>query len=205
MARVITIAHQKGGVGKTSIAINLYMAFKDDLKTVMVDFDPQGSVSSVAALVEGLDVISFKGSAQDLRALPYDVVIVDTPPYLTANLPAIFAESDFVLIPTKTGYLDAIAIKATVAMVKEAQATNPRLKAGIVLNMVKPRTSLTDEIRAIIEDNGLPVLAAQITDRVSYTRSPMFGGVFAQDDERAKDEINTLVSEILDLMSIYSK
>jgi chromosome partitioning protein len=129
--------------------------------------------------------------------LDYDVLVIDTPPYLTNKLQEIFLMSDFVLIPTKAGYLDALAVRATIALYKEAKKEKPSLTAGMVLNMVMHNTNLNEEVKEILEGYDLPLLKSQISHRVSFARSPMTNGIFNSEDERAKTEVVNLADEIL--------
>jgi chromosome partitioning protein len=124
-------------------------------------------------------------------------LVIDTPPYLTNRLPDLFAISDYVLVPMKTGILDTLAVRATIALLRESMKKRPSLKAGIVLNMVMPRTSLTAEVLDVLQEYELPVLPTHIHQRVSYARSPLTAGVFESDDEKAKDEIQSLATDIL--------
>ena len=200
--KIITIAHQKGGVGKTTLALNLAACFREGLSVGLLDADLQGSLKGLETMLEGLELIQYNNEPKTLRTVKKDLLIVDTPPYLTAQLPDIFAVSDFVLVPTKVGFLDVMAIRATIQLLKESQQKHPNLKAAIVLNMVKPRTTVNEEIRDILKDYGLPVLKTAISDRVSYTRSAITSGVFAGDDEKAKNEIASLADEILTFLEL---
>jgi chromosome partitioning protein len=199
--RIITIAHQKGGVGKTTLALNLAYCFSASLKVAILDSDPQGSISDLGAMdqVEGIDFVSY----EDFKAgkiTGYDMLIVDTPPYLTNKLPDFIEFSDFVLIPTKAGILDAIAIRKTIALLKQAQEKRPSLKAGIVLNMIRSNTSIADEIRSILVKYDIPLMNTFISERISYTRSPITGGVFTTDDTKAQEEILNLANEIIEAL-----
>ncbi|MCK8496030.1 ParA family protein [Spirosoma sp. RP8] len=198
--KVITIAHQKGGVGKTTLSINLAFAFADSAKVAIVDADLQGSVSDLNEYLTGLDVVPLDSLLKG-NLTGYDLVIVDTPPYLSNRLSELFALSDFVLVPTKAGILDAMAIRATIALLRQSMDLKPALKAGIVLNMVLPRTSITEEVKEILSGYRIPVLSSAISQRVSYTRSPVTQGVFGLDDSRAKEEIISLAGEILDSLT----
>ena len=195
--KVITIAHQKGGVGKTTLAINLAYCFAEGAKVAIVDADVQGSVTDLKEFLTGVDVITLDGLVGG-QLSGYDLIIVDTPPYLSNRLAELFALSDYVLVPTKAGILDAMAIRATIALLRQSMALKPALKAGIVLNMVMPRTSLNVEVREILSDYTIPLHLATIGHRVSYTRSPMTNGVFTGEDSRAKSEVEALADEILD-------
>lgn len=200
--KIITVAHQKGGVGKTTLALNLASCFRDGLSVGLLDADLQGSLKGLESMLEGMELIPYNNDPKSLLSVKKDILIVDTPPYLTAQLPAFFSISDFVLVPSKVGFLDVMAIRATIQLLKESQAQHPHLKAAIVLNMVKPRTNVNEEIRDILKDYGLPVLKTAISDRVSYTRSAITSGVFAGDDEKAKNEIASLADEILTFLEL---
>lgn len=194
--KVITIAHQKGGVGKTTLAINLAYCFAEGAKVAIVDADLQGSVSDLSEFLSGIEVASLD-SLIGGQLSGFDLVIVDTPPYLSSRLAELFGLSDFVLIPTKAGILDAMAIKATIALLGESIAAKPSLKAGIVLNMVMSRTTLNEEVKEILSGYSVPLLESTIGQRVSYTRSPMTNSVFGGEDQRAKEEVEALADEIL--------
>lgn len=194
--KTITIAHQKGGVGKTTLALNLAYCFADAARVAVTDTDLQGSINSLGKLVTGIELVSPELVLSG-KLTGYDLLIIDTPPYLTNRLGDLFAISDFVLVPTKPGFLDAMAVRATVALLKESMNKQPNLKAGIVLNMVMPRTSLTAEVKELLGEYDLPLLPTLIHQRVSYARSPVTAGVFESDDEKAKDEIQSLATDIL--------
>lgn len=195
--KVITIAHQKGGVGKTTLAINLAYCFAENSRVALVDTDYQGSITDLTEFLTGIDIVPLDRLLSG-NLSEYNLVIVDTPPYLSNKLSELFAISDYVLVPTKAGIIDAMAIRATIALLKQSMEAKPAIKAGIVLSMVLSRTSLNDEVKEIISKYGIPLHTAAITQRVSYTRSVVTQGVFGSEDDRAKDEIVALASEILE-------
>lgn len=194
--KTITVAHQKGGVGKTTLALNLAYCFSGLARVALTDTDLQGSINSLRKWVIGIDLVSPE-AVLSKSLTDYDLLVIDTPPYLTNRLADLFAISDFVLVPTKPGFLDAMAVRATVALLHESMKKHPDLKAGIVLNMVMPRTSLTAEVKELLSEYDLPLLPTQIHQRVSYARSPFTAGVFESDDEKAKNEIQNLAADIL--------
>lgn len=198
MAKIITIAHQKGGVGKSTLALNLAYRFSKDAHTALTDTDPQGSTMQLQDIVTGIDIIDFV-SIDTLISAPYDVVFIDTPPYITETILPIFLKSDFVLIPTKAGVPDIMAIRSTIELLKEAQEKKPSLKAAIVLNMVKPRVSITEEAKEQLSQYDLPIIA-EIKDRTSYNNTFLSGGVFSGSDKLAQNEIEQLTKEILNLL-----
>lgn len=195
--KVITIAHQKGGVGKTTLAVNLAYCFGEESRVAIVDADVQGSVTDLKDFLTGVDVHDLE-SLLSGKLTDYDLIVIDTPPYLSSRLTELFALSDYVLVPTKAGILDAMAIRATIALLQQSMNAKPALKAGIVLNMVLPRTSLTEEVKEILTGYDIPLLSSRISQRVSYTRSPITGSIFGSEDQRAKDEVIKLATEIME-------
>ncbi len=200
--KIITIAHQKGGVGKTTLTLNLAACFAQGLNVGVLDTDLQGSLSGIQEELTGITFVPYDRQLNCLREQPFDILIIDTPPYLTNQLPDLFAISDFVLIPSKVGFFDVMAIKATIQFLKQAQQQRPQLKYGVVLNMVKPRTTLNKSVQEILTDYGAILLTTTISDRVSYTRSAITSGVFSSTDEKAKEEITGLADEILTALGL---
>lgn len=206
MPAIITLAHQKGGVGKTTLTLNLYAYLSKNFKCAIVDADPQGSIIDLFEQLKGqkgwrdMHLISRNAfrSFKDLSDLEqYDILLIDTPPYMLNTLPEIFAASDFVLIPSKASPLDALAIQSTVDLVKASQIANPQLKAAVVLNMTINNTDFSRQVRQILEETGLPILRSEIGNRVAYSRSLLFApSVFAEGNNKAIEEITALANEI---------
>lgn len=198
---IIAVSHQKGGVGKTTLTLNIALCYASEAKVAIFDTDPQGSLSSIAPLVEGVDILPYEmyggKNLKNLRSLDYDVLLIDTPPYLTDQLAEIYSISNFVLVPSKVSYVDIMAVRSTIAMVETAKRKNPALKAGLVLNMVKSSSSINKEIGEIIEGLEIDLMDTKIGDRVSYNRSLILNGVAHTEDEKAKNEISDLAREIL--------
>ncbi|MDI9867566.1 ParA family protein [Flectobacillus sp. DC10W] len=195
--KIITVAHQKGGVGKTTLALNLAYCFKEGARVAIIDTDPQGSVSNIKPILEQHGIALIAPQDIDKVRNQYDIAVIDTPPYLSTTLPEFFKYSDFVLVPTKASVLDIMAIRATIKLLREAMKERPQLKASIVLNMVKSRSAITAEIKEILDEYKFPILNTMVSDRVSYTRSPISGGVFNTEDDKAKEEILGLTREII--------
>ena len=196
MSKIITIAHQKGGVGKSTLALNLAYSFAKNVNTLLTDIDPQGSTIQLSGIIPDLSIIPF---SNNIYTQNFEALFIDTPPYLMNEMLPIFLKSDLVIIPTKAGVPDIMAIRSTVELVKEAQKTNKKLKSAIVLNMVKPRASITEQAKEQLKEYGLPIIG-EIRDRVAYTNTFLTGGVLIGTDENAKIEINELTSKILELL-----
>ena len=210
MSAIFTFSHQKGGVGKTTLALQFWGYFKaQGVRAALVDTDPQGSIRHLAKSLganndwENMPVFHAP-TEEGLKALAkdenYDILIVDTPPYLTNQLAYIFQLSNVVVIPCKASPIDALAIEATVKLVRQALKTNTNLKAYVALNMVKSGTNFTNDIRDILATHQFPVLKNVVKDRIAYQRGLLFSpSVFDESDATARTEIENLVHEILDV------
>jgi chromosome partitioning protein len=202
MAKIITVAHQKGGVGKSTLALNLASCFVGVKSIALIDADPQGSLSVLKNYFPDMPIIKADAAyLKQLHLLPYELVIVDTPPYRAETLPGLFELSDFILVPTKAGWFDALAITTTIDQIQLARQAKPAIKAGIVLNMIKPRSGITSEVQQALQRHSVPLLETMVHDRVSYSRSPLAGGILDSDDEKAKEEILNLAREIVGVLN----
>ncbi|GAB3339730.1 ParA family partition ATPase [Larkinella ripae] len=204
--KIICVASQKGGCGKTTLSLNLAYFFSGTLRVALADTDPQGSASGLSGLLENITIIKLDDLLKAEILDEFDLLICDTPPYLSTRLPELFAISDYVLVPTKPGYLDAMAIKGTVELLERSMKTYKRLRAGILLTMVQYRTSITEEVRALIKETySIPLLNTTITQRVSYMRSPISNGIFNLEDLKAQAEIVDLATEIMDQLDLIPR
>lgn len=218
MPTFITTAHQKGGVGKSTIALNLYGYFtKAGLKTAIVDIDPQGTITQFSELAEAgrFNLIKrrdFVESEEEDRisierllgqVKDYDVVIIDTPPYLTDELEDIFQITNLLIIPCKASLFDALAIRQTLAFIENSKRANDKnFISVIVLTMVISGSNIQDQIREVLKQHKTPILDTEIGNRIAYAKSLLLTGSIVDDDTgKAKDEIENLATEILTLIS----
>jgi chromosome partitioning protein len=202
MPKIITLAHQKGGVGKTTLTLNLAYSMQEQLNIAVIDLDIQGSISQLKPLIENVSIDIISGiDLNTIQSLPYDVVIIDTPPYLSSELPAVFNVSDLVIIPTKAGLVDLLAIRATIALLKKAKEERSNLVFSILFNMVKNNSTITAEIKELIDAYQTPVLSTRVSDKISFVRSIGINkGIYATDDHKSKEEIDELTNEIINLL-----
>lgn len=194
--KYILLTHQKGGVGKSTLAFNLAVKFSQASKVAIVDMDPQGSLAQLESIVTGIDIYSSGISEKSIRDIEADFVFVDTPPYLTNHLSWLVTLADLIIIPTKAGILDLMAIQATVSIMNENNSLN---KCLIVLNMIKPNTTLTLDILVELEKlQPVSIAKNHISDLVVYTRSILNQGV--NENKKATIQVNKLSEEVLKLL-----
>lgn len=202
MGQVITIAQQKGGSGKTTLAANLAVAaVAAGRKVALLDTDPQGSLGRwfmarrdrLGAAGMGFSTASAWGVSYECEKLKrgHDLVIIDTPPKVDADLRPALREAGLVLIPVASSHLDLWAVDGVLDLI--AREKRPAL---VVLNRVKAGTRLADEV-AQAAGALAEVAQAQLAQRVAYAES--LGQGLAAVDLRgpAKAEVQALLAEVM--------
>ncbi|TWF31760.1 plasmid segregation oscillating ATPase ParF [Chitinophaga polysaccharea] len=196
MPRIIVIANPKGGVGKSTMAINIAQKIKKHVKTVLVDIDPQGTTTKLQNTFADLTVLNYDG--KPLKDLPYDFIVVDTPPYRTEHLQELFLQADLIVIPTKAGIAELLEVTPILRLIEEARIKNPNLRAKAFFNQVISGASLTDEIKKQVIDLNMECFDTQVIHRQNYIRSVALpNGVADLKDARANEEMAQLLNEIL--------
>jgi chromosome partitioning protein len=205
-ARVITVAQQKGGAGKTTLAAQLSVAWAAEGKRVVaVDIDPQQSLSGWFALraerhgearsaPEVRQITGWRAGGEIERlARDHDIVVVDSPPHAETEAKIAVRAASLVVIPAQPSPMDLWATKATVDLAKAEK--RPVL---IVLNRVPPRARLTEAMTAGLADLGQPIAEASLGNRVALAASLAegLGVVEFQPRGTAADEIRALADEI---------
>jgi chromosome partitioning protein len=182
--RRIALIQQKGGVGKTSLAIHGACTLADlGHSVLLVDMDPQGSILAwyehATTLPEKLSV-STCDSAENLDGLSgFSYVIIDTPGRLSAS---VLAHCDAVVLPVVPSPLDIWAAADSVHLVKEQQAKNPGLKAALVVNRMQLNTRLGREIFEVIKGYEMPLFSKPVKQRTAYATT-LASGSYAKTEE----------------------
>ncbi len=192
-SKYILLMHQKGGVGKSTLTLNLAVNFAKAVNVGIVDMDPQGSLTQLSTVIQDLDILTLEGKPEKIQKLQYDYIFIDTPPYLTNNLKYLINLADLIVVPTKAGIMDLMAIQGTMSLIKSQKALD---KSLVVLNMIKPNTTLTLDIQTELRKiDKLSLAKTHISDLVSFTRSAFTKGI--PENVKAKQQIESLSTEIL--------
>lgn len=203
--------NQKGGVGKTTLAVNVADAMaRQNKRVLLVDADPQGSALDWAAARRGDPMFAVAGLPRasihkELPALArgYDVVIIDGPPRVYDVARSAIMASDLVLIPVQPSPYDVWAAKEIVDLIHEARVYKPDLKAAFAINRKIVNTALGRDVADALSDYPIPVLQTAVCQRVVLAESAAQGQTVLETaaESPAADEVRQLVKEIRKLMS----
>ncbi len=202
MGHVITLAQQKGGSGKTTIAANLAVAFARDGQSVaLLDSDPQGSLGRwyMARRERGEAGMEFStasawGVAYECEKLrsAYDWIIVDTPPKVDADLRPALRESDLVLVPVSMSQVDLWATESVLDL-----ARREGRHVMVVMNRGRAGTRLAAEIASGIADLTAETARTTLGNRVAYAEAIGRGqGVLERPRGAWTEEFEALAKEV---------
>jgi len=206
---IVALLNQKGGVGKTTIALHLAGQWaRQGRRTLLIDADPQGSALDWSQQrsqeqlprlfgVVGLARDTLHQEAPEL-ACGVDHVVIDGPPRVAALLRSALLAADLVVIPVQPSPLDGWASAEMLALLAEARIFRPELAARFVLNRCTPRTIIARDTGAALDGHAPPLLATRIGQRVIYAGAAQTGRLAFEwaPEGLAASEIAALAAEI---------
>jgi chromosome partitioning protein len=172
MAVVFTVAQQKGGAGKTTLAANLAAAFAATQRVALLDIDPQRSLTRWHALRQGRDAkpITFSDVAgwrlpAELERLKktHDIVLIDSPPHVDTDARVAVRAADLVLIPLQPSPPDLWAADGTLKL-----AEAERRRAVLVFNRAPAQSKLRDGVQKEIDLRHLTRLPTALGNRIGF-------------------------------------
>lgn len=208
---VISILNPKGGCGKTTLSTNLARGLYETGKRVLiVDSDPQGSARDWHAADEDnpLPLVALD-RANNIKTLTsmvhsYDFIVIDGAAKLEDMIAAAIKISDFILIPVQPSPYDIWAASDLVELIKaRREVTEGKPEAAFIVTRKIEGTKLGEDVRAALDEYGLPVLQSAITQRQIYPQTASDGRtVFDGDNMKARQEVEAMISELLAVLAL---
>lgn len=203
---IITVGNTKGGVGKSTISVNLAVeSSRRQMKTLLIDTDPQGSamafrgerdtddINAIALITDKLhkDIQSFRES--------FDMIIIDAGGRDNKVFRSAVAACELFLLPVLPSQFDVWAAEDSLKVFKEIQPFNA-MTGCIVLNMVRPNTIVSNEAKVALAEyeKDLPLAIEALHNRVAYKTSISQGLGVSEYEPRGKaaTEIQALFTRI---------
>lgn len=201
--KVITVAQQKGGAGKTTIAINLAVALaKRGHGVALLDTDPQGSMGRwfMTRRENGATDMDFSTASAwgvsyevDKLAKAHDFVIIDTPPKIDSDLKPAIRESALVIVPVSASHVDVWATEGVLDLAEREKA-----EVLVVMNRAKSGARVTADVDAALTEMGVRRAETVLGHRVAYADTLGVGkGVLERSKGAWTDEMTRLTDEVL--------
>lgn len=208
--KIITIAQQKGGAGKTTLAAHLAVAWRQAGKSVaLVDIDPQGSLTrwyqTRAQAFDGQagfshsQITGWRTQKEVERlARENDVVVVDSPPHAETEARIAVRVASMVVVPVQPSPMDFWATQPTLDLGKQE-----KVRILLVLNRMPPRSKVTEqligEIRGLLTPPAVDLADTRVGNRIAFAGALLAGRAVTETDKGSKgaEEMSALAAEIL--------
>lgn len=203
---IIALTGQKGGIGKSTTAVNLAVAaLARGRRVLLVDADPQGTVRTWGEVaseagqrtptIVAMGATMHRTGQLGTVAPSYDLTIIDCPPRHGEVSRSALMVADVAIFPCGPTAVDAWALAGAVEVFEEARALREGLRGCVLITRKQGRTAIAKSARAALETSGLPVLRTELGHRVAYQEALAVGkGVtsHAPRDAAAKEIFNLL-------------
>lgn len=206
--RVITISHQKGGVGKSTVALNLAVELSKEFNVGVVDLDHQRSMTIFQSIREGrglekLEVIVVQDDNELMHVMNnFDgILIIDSGGFDSDLNRIAMLGSDMIITPVSNSLIELYGLEKFKLIIEELQEIQSDLKAHILLNNISPTAiTLVEDLKNFLtsDNENFQVIQGIMRQRIDYRKSFEYGqSVVEMDPEsKAANEIRTIVANV---------
>ena len=205
---IFGVLNQKGGVGKTTLSVNLAACLaRTGARVLLIDADPQGSALDWAAARQGEPLFSVVGFPRptihkEIAQLGqgYDHIIIDGPPRVTDLARSAIMASDIVVIPVQPSPYDIWAAEEVVKLITEARVYKENIKSVFVVNRKITNTAIGRDVREALAAYPVHVLDASIAQRVVFAEAAAQGQAIFEIDPTgpAVAEMEAVAAELME-------
>jgi chromosome partitioning protein len=187
--RSIAFLSQKGGSGKTTLAVHIAVAAQGaGDRVVLIDTDPQSSALAWAQARKEEHPAVHKSTASGLakllekaRSEDRTLAVIDTPPHAVPGVDLIARTADFLVIPCRPSVLDLAAISSSVHLARASGRP-----AVFVLNACDPRAPEVEQSKSLLARHGFPVAPVDVGHRRAFSRALSTGSAVTEFEPRGK-------------------
>lgn len=205
---IFGILNQKGGVGKTTLSVNLAAALAHQgYRVLLIDADPQGSSLDWAAARKDEPLFSVVGLPRatlhkEMATIGYgyDHIIIDGPPRVTDLARSAIMASDVIVIPVQPSPYDIWAAEEVIKLIDEAKIFKENIKSCFVVNRKIANTAIGRDVKEALSTYPVHVLESSIIQRVVFAEAVVQGKAVyeIESGKNAALEINAVLNELLE-------
>lgn len=216
LQKIIVVANQKGGAGKTTITVQLaYSLMLAGYKVLVVDADEQSTATRWCSLSDSsqLPVSNMAAAGGKLHNAigkvvgDYDFVLVDCPPSITSpSTQSALLVADLAIVPVIPSPPDLWAALGIKQLIENAKTINEDLLAVLLLNQMS-KTAIARNITDILAEFEMPIMESKLANRVAYRESAAEGLSvlnLAGASSEAKKEMEKLRAEVLSILGVQA-